>query len=97
MLELSLIGSACHSFVLSAARASLRAMLKCCIQSLNGVSLSVRRDFHRRFQIAIVFVVRPIWLFCSAGYPRHAFAPGCDTKSWCGLPRKGSRTRTETL
>src|SRR5437879_8179368 len=30
-------------------------------------------------------------------YPRHAFAPGYATKSWCVLPRKGSRTRTETL
>src|SRR5256885_1328747 len=29
-------------------------------------------------------------------YPRHAVAPGCATKSWCVLPRKGSRTRTET-
>src|SRR5467141_3743874 len=28
---------------------------------------------------------------------RHAFAPGCSTKSWCVLPRKGSRTRTEAL
>src|SRR5882762_7798066 len=30
-------------------------------------------------------------------YLRHAFAPGCATKSWCVLLRKGSRTRTETL
>jgi hypothetical protein len=30
-------------------------------------------------------------------YPRHAFVPGCVTKSWCVLPRKGSRIRTETL
>src|SRR5882762_8253342 len=30
-------------------------------------------------------------------YLRHAFAPGCATKSWCALPLKGSRTRTETL
>src|SRR5712664_2556942 len=30
-------------------------------------------------------------------YPQHAFAPGCATKSWCVLPRKGSPTRTETL
>jgi hypothetical protein len=30
-------------------------------------------------------------------YPRHAFEPGCATKNWCVLPRKGSRTRTETL
>src|SRR5437879_13748918 len=30
-------------------------------------------------------------------YPRRGFAPGCATKSWCVLPRKGSRTRTETL
>src|SRR6266446_8296584 len=30
-------------------------------------------------------------------YPRHAFAPGCATKSWCVLRRKGSPTRTETL
>src|ERR1700716_4102485 len=30
-------------------------------------------------------------------YPRRGFAPGCVMKSWCVLPRKGSRTRTETL
>jgi hypothetical protein len=30
-------------------------------------------------------------------YPRHAFAPGCATKSWCVLPRMGSQTRTEKL
>src|ERR1700726_2176946 len=30
-------------------------------------------------------------------YRRRAFAPGCATKSWCALPRKGSRTKTETL
>src|SRR5882762_4388278 len=30
-------------------------------------------------------------------YLRHAFAPGCATKSWCVLLRKGSPTRTETL
>src|SRR5437016_4870379 len=30
-------------------------------------------------------------------YPRHAFVPGCATKSWCVLPRKGSPTRTEIL
>src|SRR5258708_39445736 len=30
-------------------------------------------------------------------YPRHAFAPGCATKSWCVPLRKGSPTRTETL
>src|SRR5258707_15128212 len=30
-------------------------------------------------------------------YLRHAFAPGCATKSWCVQPRKGSRTRTKTL
>src|ERR1700680_5102484 len=28
--------------------------------------------------------------------PPRAFAPGCATKSWCVLRRKGSRTRTET-
>src|SRR5882762_6750124 len=30
-------------------------------------------------------------------YPRRGFGPGCGTKSWCVWPRKGSRTRTETL
>src|SRR5438309_5678757 len=30
-------------------------------------------------------------------YLLPAFAPGCGTKSWCVRPRKGSRTRTETL
>jgi hypothetical protein len=30
-------------------------------------------------------------------YRRHAFAPGCATKSWFVLPRKESRTRTEIL
>ena len=37
------------------------------IESLNGVSLSVRRDSYRGLQIAIVFVVRPIWLFRDGG------------------------------
>src|ERR1700720_2905790 len=27
----------------------------------------------------------------------HALGPGCATKSWCVLPRKGSRTKTKTL
>ena len=40
------------------------AGLKVCTQFLNGVSLSVRRDSYRGFQIAIVFVVRPIWRLC---------------------------------
>src|SRR5882762_2514210 len=30
-------------------------------------------------------------------YLLPAFAPGCATKSWCVLPRQGSRTRTKTL
>src|SRR6267154_2064357 len=30
-------------------------------------------------------------------YLRHAFAPGCAMKGWCVQPRRGSRTRTETL
>src|ERR1700730_18638865 len=28
-------------------------------------------------------------------YLLRAFVPGCATKSWCVLPRKGSQTRTE--
>src|ERR1700739_4229848 len=30
-------------------------------------------------------------------YLPHVFAPGCDTKSWYVLPRKGSRIGTEKL
>src|SRR5260370_23116726 len=30
-------------------------------------------------------------------YPRHAFAPGCATKGWWVLLRKGYPKRTETL
>src|SRR6266576_1898479 len=30
-------------------------------------------------------------------YLRPAFGPGCDTKSWCVLPRRASRIRTEKL
>ena len=41
--------------------------LKLCIQSGNGLTLSVSCDFYCRFQIAIVFVVSPICLFCGDG------------------------------
>lgn len=51
----------------SLAPALQRRTFKGRIESLNGVSLSVRRDFYRGFQIAIVFVVRPIWLFRDGG------------------------------
>src|SRR6267378_8300203 len=30
-------------------------------------------------------------------YLLPAFGPGCDTKSWCELPRRASRIRTEKL
>src|SRR5229473_4057860 len=64
-------GSGCDFLVCNSARTLPSRELKTCFQLLNRGSLSVRRDFHRRFQVPIVLVIGSVRLLRLEGNGLH--------------------------
>src|SRR5229473_5102452 len=72
---LAFAGSGCDSFVCNFARTFRARGLKTCFQLLNRGSLSIRRDFHRRLQVTVVFVICTVRLFRLEGNELHCRKP----------------------
>src|SRR6266404_3332061 len=92
---LAFAGSGCDSFVCNFARTFRARGLKTCFQLLNRGSLSIRRDFHRRLQVTVVFVICTVRLFRIEGNGLHCRKPSKQLVKLPTLRLRHSVVRTQ--